>query len=411
MASAADMAAALARHPPPPLPLPPGMTVAALPGMLKPVPRRRSRSYGTEVEALRAPTASAPVMSSAADPSSALLPSPSDPASRICRDHTGSGHDGGEGANGATGDVVAAAIRPTPECFPSAALAESQDSEPPGAVAATAAAAVTFATFALERGAAAFAGLLANPQSAVGEDVPRGASADAALSAISPSDLPSESVERFGVGGLAGRSDTLLGLAAGAEVLRRVHRAENEALEAPGEEPDSVRHPSAPSSCPDAYLWMSRTDDEIAKGIEHTLNDPDALVRECDELFHLYGGALASQAAQDVAAGGREGIRLTLQQLGVITQILIDKLGCRSEPVLARIGEIYHTAAAAYTGAGLGTIEFRGYVASVLTQIQRELQSRVPTRPLVPEVVQPAAEARDEVMDTGCDLDLHSPHG
>merc|ERR1712039_731543 len=44
--------------------------------------------------------------------------------------------------------------------------------------------------------------------------------------------------------------------------------------------------------------------------------------------------------------------------------------------VLERIGFIYSAAAAGSSHQGLGQIEFRGYVASVLTQILRELEAR-----------------------------------
>lgn len=123
----------------------------------------------------------------------------------------------------------------------------------------------------------------------------------------------------------------------------------------------------------DLYLWMNRTDSDIARGIACTLDDVDALARECEALFSTYG----DRTAQEVS-GEAESLpsRLSVQQMGVVTQLLIDKLGCREENALERIGQIYHAAVSAHRGDGLGPIEFRGYVASVLTQIQRELEKR-----------------------------------
>lgn len=115
------------------------------------------------------------------------------------------------------------------------------------------------------------------------------------------------------------------------------------------------------------FLWQKRSDIDLATDIEKTLKDFDALSNECDEMFLKY----AVPGSQN-----EESQFIPAQRLHQVTQQLIDRLGCRSASVLERIGLIYNAAAAGSSEAGLGQVEFRGYVASVLTQILRELEAR-----------------------------------
>lgn len=140
-------------------------------------------------------------------------------------------------------------------------------------------------------------------------------------------------------------------------------------------------HDEPDASEEETYLWLSRSDKEIARDIESTLSDFDTLAQECDSLFVSCCTRVCSDSAAD--SGGSAGSqpedgdhseqRLPSAELQIVTQTLIDKLGCRGDPVLERIGMIYGAAA---SDRGVGLIEFRGYVAAVLTQIQRELEER-----------------------------------
>jgi len=147
------------------------------------------------------------------------------------------------------------------------------------------------------------------------------------------------------------------------------------------------------------YLWRHRSSAELARDIERALMDFDALAHECDVLFREY-----CSAKETVAEDGTEesSDRISAEQLHHVTQRLIDFLGSRSPAILERIGQIYELAASG-SEDGIGAVQFHGYVASVLTQILRELQER----PFSPEKNatsagedihqrEPQEEARDE---------------
>mmetsp|Transcript_90797 Transcript_90797/g.293125 ORF Transcript_90797/g.293125 Transcript_90797/m.293125 type:complete len:293 (+) Transcript_90797:103-981(+) len=134
--------------------------------------------------------------------------------------------------------------------------------------------------------------------------------------------------------------------------------------------------PEIATDIKDAYLWTNRSDGDLVRDIEHTLTDFDTLQRECEDLFHACcTPSSPASSGQEASTCGEP--RLPSEQLQKVTQSLIDKLGCRSPPVLERIGLIYSTVLAGKAGGGgLSYVEFRGFVASVLTQIQRELEDR-----------------------------------
>mmetsp|Transcript_10845 Transcript_10845/g.32681 ORF Transcript_10845/g.32681 Transcript_10845/m.32681 type:complete len:281 (+) Transcript_10845:110-952(+) len=122
------------------------------------------------------------------------------------------------------------------------------------------------------------------------------------------------------------------------------------------------------------FLWQQRSDAELARNIEHTLANFDALMDQCDSLFQeCVAEAAEAHAEAEEPPPGQP--RIPAEQLHGVTQRLIDAFGCRDEPVLERIGHIYSTAASG-GGGGVGAVEFRGYVASVLTQVLHELQVR-----------------------------------
>lgn len=125
----------------------------------------------------------------------------------------------------------------------------------------------------------------------------------------------------------------------------------------------------------DQYLWACVSDAEIVEGIENTLRDPERLDQECRLLFNSY---LPAQPLDDaISPGDPMGAdRLEAEPLQELTQSIIDKLGCRSEPVLERISLIYHTVLTGCPEPSLRYPEFKGYVAALLTQIQRELADR-----------------------------------
>jgi len=133
-----------------------------------------------------------------------------------------------------------------------------------------------------------------------------------------------------------------------------------------------------------AFLWQRRSDSEIAADIEHTLANFDCLMDQCDALFQECVAEAPKEAAKP---GGEppqppgeqppgEQPRIPIEQLHQLTQRLIDALGSRHESVLERIGHIYSATASGFSGCGIGAVEFRGYVACVLTQVLRELQER-----------------------------------
>lgn len=119
------------------------------------------------------------------------------------------------------------------------------------------------------------------------------------------------------------------------------------------------------------YLWQRRSDKEIVCDIERTLTDFDALTHECDDLFN----SCCSGAA---TAHPEEEKEILVKELHIVTQRLIDRLGSRSPAVLERIGSILRAASGSHgsRARGIGQVEFRGYVAAVLTQILRELEDR-----------------------------------
>merc|ERR1712136_58040 len=74
-------------------------------------------------------------------------------------------------------------------------------------------------------------------------------------------------------------------------------------------------------------------------------------------------------------------LRIPLSQLHQATQMLINNLGCRDAEVLDRISTAFRLVSSGHGAIGLTIVEFRGYVASVLTQIHRELEWRQQIQP------------------------------
>lgn len=93
----------------------------------------------------------------------------------------------------------------------------------------------------------------------------------------------------------------------------------------------------------------------------------------------MNNSGVASDADWCTEDGGEEqkvveSLRIQPKELQKVTQYLIDRLGCRHPPTLERITSVFTGFAGRHDG--LSVMEFRGYVACVLTQLFRELESR-----------------------------------
>eukprot|EP00931_Biecheleriopsis_adriatica_P054168 TRINITY_DN31843_c0_g1_i1.p1 TRINITY_DN31843_c0_g1~~TRINITY_DN31843_c0_g1_i1.p1 ORF type:complete len:769 (-),score=168.69 TRINITY_DN31843_c0_g1_i1:47-2353(-) len=103
--------------------------------------------------------------------------------------------------------------------------------------------------------------------------------------------------------------------------------------------------------------------------VSQLLNDEEALARQCECLLPPDSAARNRRRFK----GGEDSCILPDELQGV-TQVLIDRLGCRHPATLERVSAVYST----FVGRveGLTLVEFQGYVACVLTQILRELEGR-----------------------------------
>ncbi|CAE7195586.1 unnamed protein product [Symbiodinium sp. CCMP2592] len=104
----------------------------------------------------------------------------------------------------------------------------------------------------------------------------------------------------------------------------------------------------------------------LAEAVSHILSDVGALSTECSRMF------------KDSCSPG-EAELLDAEQLHKLTQMLIDRFGCTSPATLDRIGHVYVAATSGRLEQGLAELEFRGYVAAVLTQILQDLERRSST--------------------------------
>ncbi|CAE7232860.1 unnamed protein product [Symbiodinium sp. KB8] len=107
-------------------------------------------------------------------------------------------------------------------------------------------------------------------------------------------------------------------------------------------------------------------DFQLAEAVSHILSDVGALSTECSRMF------------KDSCTPG-EAELLDAEQLHKLTQMLIDRFGCTSPATLDRIGHVYVAATSGRLEQGLAELEFRGYVAAVLTQILQDLERRSST--------------------------------
>lgn len=109
------------------------------------------------------------------------------------------------------------------------------------------------------------------------------------------------------------------------------------------------------------YLWSCCTDKDIMARIAKLLGKTDQFCAECDALFSPITAT--------------EGELMSPAKLHCVTQGLIDQLGSRDPAVLARISLVF-SIVTTNRQSGVGRMEFQGYVASVLTQVMRELEAR-----------------------------------
>mmetsp|Transcript_20201 Transcript_20201/g.36615 ORF Transcript_20201/g.36615 Transcript_20201/m.36615 type:complete len:373 (+) Transcript_20201:82-1200(+) len=146
--------------------------------------------------------------------------------------------------------------------------------------------------------------------------------------------------------------------------------------------------PPQPELTPDfADDWR-----QLHATIQGLLLDEAALRAQCDKLMPVVGSEyLAMQTEQgsdseeepenqddEVANGIRQGAadsrRILPSGLRSVTQYIINRTGCRHPVTLKRASTVF--AGFAYRSDGLSPAEFRGYVASILTQVLRELEYR-----------------------------------
>lgn len=149
---------------------------------------------------------------------------------------------------------------------------------------------------------------------------------------------------------------------------------------------NSAQEPPAilvdPVSTDAPYLWEAQSDATIASQLTSVITDMNSLSAECDRLFQ-------SLQCESVDA----------EQLHEVTQRLVDRFGCRNPEALEKIGTIYAAAAIPKGGAsaaGMGSLEFRGYVAAVLNQVLKDLESREEEKP---QEAQPEAVAANHESD------------
>lgn len=109
------------------------------------------------------------------------------------------------------------------------------------------------------------------------------------------------------------------------------------------------------------YLWACSSDNDIMSRIAKLMGKTDLFCAECDALFSPLTAT--------------EGELMSPAKLHCVTQGLIDRLGSRDPAVLARISLVF-AIVTTNRQSGVGRMEFQGYVASVLTQVMRELEAR-----------------------------------
>jgi len=120
----------------------------------------------------------------------------------------------------------------------------------------------------------------------------------------------------------------------------------------------------APSS-PLAAISVEQLKESTLKDLEAVLQDIDFLRLKSDKLF---------DACTQVSGFGF----ISGNQIFTISQRLINALGCCNPECLDRIGLIYDAAVldGCTDDSGLGRREFCSYLASVLTQLLREMEGR-----------------------------------
>jgi len=124
------------------------------------------------------------------------------------------------------------------------------------------------------------------------------------------------------------------------------------------------------------FVWAEVPDATIAVYVDRLLSDFDQLSIKCDDMFQWALQEIEPELLDDEAT-----LRIPLSQLHQATQMLINNLGCRDAEVLDRISTAFRLVSSGHGAIGLTIVEFRGYVASVLTQIHRELEWRQQIQP------------------------------
>ncbi|CAK9009439.1 unnamed protein product [Durusdinium trenchii] len=134
------------------------------------------------------------------------------------------------------------------------------------------------------------------------------------------------------------------------------------AAEDPEVERSSVRWLS-PDLPADEWKEMPVTElKELATGI---LSDITTLGAECDRLF--------SEKCREVSGASY----MDIEKLHQLTQVLIDRFAVRCPDTLERLRHVYAAVTVERDETGLSQLEFRGYVAAVLTQVLQDLEARI----------------------------------
>eukprot|EP00931_Biecheleriopsis_adriatica_P029885 TRINITY_DN17675_c0_g1_i1.p1 TRINITY_DN17675_c0_g1~~TRINITY_DN17675_c0_g1_i1.p1 ORF type:complete len:502 (-),score=123.36 TRINITY_DN17675_c0_g1_i1:51-1463(-) len=411
--NAADAAAAAWKETPPPLPLPPGVSVSQLPGMLRPAaerpphhskagwpPSSLQQGYIAGPERLRprATRKDAADASAASSAASAAVPikAPEEDAAK-------------------TLSVSSAASTATPHLPPEEDVAKAlavssaagastsntpleEDVAKTLAVSSAASAATPPEEDVAKALAESSAASAATPNMPPEEDVAKTLAVSSAASAATP---PEEDAAQALVSSAASAAspnapsdeEAAHASAASISICATDPEASFEAtwhaeLRASASSPVKDSEPAAsceaqpedvgkmlPTSClvllddpskEATPLWQEQADSAIQNQLSGVLTDINSLSSECDRLF------------QDCAtSAGNGSASVDAEKLHELTQRLVDRFGARGEKTLENIGHIYAAATSGGHGQGVGKLELRGYVAAVLTQVLRELESRV----------------------------------
>ncbi|CAJ1401627.1 unnamed protein product [Effrenium voratum] len=133
--------------------------------------------------------------------------------------------------------------------------------------------------------------------------------------------------------------------------------------------------------------WQAKSFAELAEIVSKILADMATLSSQCDRLFLKSCHSVSGDSYLDV------------EKLHVLTQLLIDRFGCRSSGTLERIGQVYGAVTAGRDETGLSSLEFQGYTAAVLTQLLQDLESQIASGDLPESRADPQGGLMETLQD------------